>query len=487
MRTNRIIRLLALAMMASVASCRLFTGGSRDAKISKPNVLFIISDDLTTALGCYGHPLARTPNLDRLAARAVRFDRAYCQFPLCNPSRASMLTGLRPDQSGVLENKTHFREVNPSVVTLPQLFRHNGYFVARVGKLYHYGVPGQIGTDGLDDPPSWEKVINPRGRDKEVEDQIFSLRKGQFGGTVSWLAADGTDEEHTDGIAATRAVELLEEKKDAPFFLAVGFYRPHTPYVAPKKYFDLYPTDNITLPSEPAGDHADIPAVALHQKAPESKMTDDQKRHAIQAYLASVTFMDAQLGRVLDALERLKLSEKTIIVFTSDHGYHLGSHGQWQKMTLFEEAARVPLLIAAPATPRKSRGKSSPALAELIDLYPTLADLCNLTPPPGLQGQSLKAQIENPKSKGKDAALTQIQHNGATGYSLRTDRWRYTEWDGGKKGIELYDHKADPHEFRNLSSDPAYAATLASLKKRLGDLLSQRKSSSLASITPAQH
>jgi len=217
----------------------------------KKNILFIISDDLNTSLACYGHPLAKTPNLDALAKRGVKFEKAYCQFPLCSPSRTSFLTGRRPDINGVKTNpgpatqgkfggSPHFRETIPNTVTMPELFKNNGYSVARVGKLYHYNVPNGIGTSGLDDPQSWEKVINPRGRDKDDEPQIFSLAKGQFGGTLSWLAADGKDEEQTDGIGATETIKLMNQMKDKPFFLAVGLYRPHTPYVAPKKYFELY-------------------------------------------------------------------------------------------------------------------------------------------------------------------------------------------------------------------------------------------------------
>jgi uncharacterized sulfatase len=467
------------------------------APAQKLNVVYLCSDDLNNSLSCYGHKLVKSPRIDELASRGTRFDRAYCQYPLCNPSRASFLTGLRPDQTGVLENATQFRQNVPDVVTLPQMFQKAGYFVARVGKLYHYGVPTQIGTDGLDDPPSWMAKYNPRGRDKDDEPKIFTLTPGQFGGTPSWLAAEGEDREQTDGIGAEMTIKLLEENKDRPFFIACGFYRPHTPYVAPKKYFEMYPTSRVGIAETPPGDLDDIPPPALQSRR--NDMDERLQREGRQAYFASISFMDQQLGKVLDALDRLGLRDKTIVVFHSDHGYHLGEHGNlWQKQSLFEESARVPLIIAAPG--QKAAGKGTAAIAELIDVYPTLAELCGLSAPANLPGKSLVPQMNDASQSGKGYALTQVRRGGGgggkakagkapqtnakkgkkagpafPGYSLRTDRYRYTEWDGGKQGTELYDHQSDPQEFKNLAKDPKHAETVKQLSAKLLELVAAQK------------
>ena len=445
---------------------------------SKPNVLFLIADDLNCELGCYGATQVRTPHLDRLAARGVRFERAYCQYPSCAPSRASFLTGRRPNRTGVLLNPggpnpytAHFRTHIPDTVTLPQLFKQHGWFSARVGKLYHYGVPMDIGTSGLDDYASWDLVINPRGRDRDNEAPIHTLEAGKYAGTISWLRDDeGRDLEHTDGIGATQAIMLLERfKAEArPFFLGVGFYRPHTPFVAPRKYFDLHPLDAIVLPSLSADDRSRTPPAAYASAQPEQdRATERQRREAIQAYYASVSFMDAQAGRVLDALDRLGLAGSTIVIFTSDHGYHLADHGLWQKGSLFERSARVPLIIAAPGA--KANGRVARGIVELLDLYPTLADLGGLRAraPDYLEGTSLRPVLDDAAHEVKTAAFTQVRRraSGREGYSVRSGKWRYIEWDAESGVIaQLFDEEADPAETRNLAAAPEHTGIVAELR-----------------------
>ena len=437
------------------------------AEEQKPNVLFLICDDLNCDLGCYGHSLVKSPNIDALAKRGVRFERAYCQFPLCGPSRASFMTGLYPDQTLILRNAIRLREKLPEVQSMSQMFRRSGYTATRVGKIYHYNVPADIGNDGHDDPESWDRTFNPKGRDKTDESKVFSLRPGSYGGTLSWLAADGTDDEQTDAIGAEHAIKLLGEhaKEKSPFFMAVGLYRPHTPYVAPKSYFERYPLSSITVPEVPEGYFDTLPGPAvktLTRKKDQLNLADELARQAIQAYYASITFADAQVGRIVNAVERLGLGKNTVIVFTSDHGYHMGEHGYYQKTTLFENAARVPLIIAAPNS--KAAGQSTECPAEMIDFYPTLADLCGLEAPSNLSGVSLKPALNDSSARPRNDALTQYD----IGYSLRAGQYRYTEWgENGAQGAELYDHQSDPEELVNLVTRSDSADVIKRLSIRL--------------------
>ncbi len=465
----------------------LIAGSSWAADAKRRNVLFIIADDLNNSLGCYGAAQMKTPNIDRLAGRGVRFDRAYCAYPLCGPSRNAFLTGLYPNSTGILTNGQIFRQTIPSRASLPQAFRQQGYLAARVGKLYHYNVPNSIGTNGHDDPGSWEVETNPAGVDRlDEEPLIYSLTPGSFGGTLSWHASDKPDEKHTDGLEAADAEWILErcaKQKDRPFFLAVGFFRPHTPYVSPKPYFDLYSKEQMPVVQGIEDDQKDIPKAGLMSyKKEQDKLTDELRREARQAYYASISFMDAQAGRVLAALDRLGLRDNTIVVFTSDHGYHLGEHGLWQKQSLFEESSRVPLIMAGPGVAKP--GSVATAPVSLLDVYPTLTELCGVKPPEIMHGQSLAPILKDTSATGRGWALTEVVRGGGfkragaspavgddvrrfIGYSLRTPRWRYTEWDEGKEGRELYDHEADPKEITNLAESPAQAAVIAELSAKL--------------------
>jgi uncharacterized sulfatase len=447
------------------------------ALLAGPNVLFIAADDLNTALGCYGDPVAKTPHLDRLAATGVRFDHAYHQIPLCNPARASLMTGRRPDTTEVYDLERHFREALPDVETLPQAFAKAGYFTARVGKIFHYDVPAGIGTEGLDDPASWQQTVNPKGRDKTDEALVFNAEPHRkISASLSWLAAEGPDEEQTDGMSATEAIRLMEGHRDQPFFIAVGFFRPHTPYVAPKRYFDLHPLETMRLPFSPPADRDDIPVAAFahNNPVPHYGLAEPVLLQALQAYHASVSFVDAQVGRLLDALAELKLEEETIVVFWSDHGYHLGEHGGiWQKRTLFEQASRAPLLIRVPGA--AGNGQACRRVVEFIDLFPTLAEAGKLGVLSGFEGRSLVPLLENPLAENDGAAVTQILRpaddrlpSPVMGRSVRTERWRYTEWNGGEAGRELYDHAADPLEFDNLAEDatPELEAVMRGLRAK---------------------
>ncbi len=438
----------------------------KDKGKQKMNILFIASDDLNNDLGGYGHPLVKSPNIDRLSKMGVKFNKAYCQYAQCSQSRVSLLTGLRPDTTQVFDLKTQFRDNIPTVTTLPELFKDNGYYSARVGKIFHYGVPAEIGTNGLDDPQSWNQVVNPLGRDKLEEDKIINYTPNRgLGSSLSWLIAEGADDEQTDGMVANEAIRLMKENSDKPFFIAVGFFRPHCPFVAPKKYFDLYPVSSITLPEEPEGHLKNIPQAAFWTKPLYWGLNEQERKDVIRAYYASVTFMDAQVGKLLDALDELGLSENTIVVFWSDHGYLLSEHGQWMKQSLFEESARVPLIIAVPNA--KGNGKASNRVVELVDLYPTLANLCGLNPPDYLAGDNLMPLLERPNKKWDNTAHTQVLRSPENymGRSVRTGRWRYTEWDNGKRGTELYDHKKDPKEYNNLAGKPEFSKIKNEMKK----------------------
>jgi arylsulfatase A-like enzyme len=462
------MKFLAPAMVALVSSTALATAAepppsaSRDAA-RRPNVLFIIADDLNTRIGPYGGP-ALTPNIDGLARSAVTFDRAYSQFPHCGPSRASFLTGTRPNTNGVMNLTTNFRARLPDIVTLPAYFRQNGYYTARVGKIFHQGVPGGVGRDGLDDPQAWEERHNPSGCDMKKLDQLVNLTPGMpLGAAMTYRIDDCTDADQTDGLVADQTISLLRKAAEGgkPFFIAAGFYRPHVPEIVPAAYFERYRSDGIAVPAATAKSGNILPA-ARSTTPDDYGMSPDARRAFIRAYYAAISFMDAQVGRILQAVDQMGLADDTIVLFTSDHGYLLGEHHQWQKLSLFEESARMPLIIRVPGN--RNAGKHSPRTVEMLDIYPTLTDLAGLPRYARNEGVSLSPLLDKPDSdQWTKPALTQVQG----GRSVRTERYRYTEWEGGKSGRELYDHDRDPHERVNLAANPRYAEVAALLRAML--------------------
>jgi len=441
------------------------------AASQRPNVLFLVADDLNTALGCYGNPIVKTPAIDRLAARSVLFERAYCQFPLCAPSRASFLSGQRPARTGVWTLQIPTRKYLSGATLLPELFREAGYFTADFGKIFHDG-PNHA------DPRSWD-ILDAGAGDRDtwrsaiVDGHIMPRPRNH---TMEWASLQAADETMPDARTAQKAIDFLRDpaRKSKPFFLGVGFRMPHSPYAAPSKYFDLYRRAQIPVPEVSEEHPRSLPEAAWYELAEQVRPDREQARRYIAAYYACVSFLDAQLGRVLAALEERDLWSNTIVVFFSDHGYHLGEHGMWHKMTLFEESARVPLLIHAPGM---AQGKRCSGLAELIDLYPTLAELAGLRPRSKLDGASLEPQLKNPSKPARDAAYTSVNRHADRsrltsafsyfGHSVRTTRWRYTEWEGGRQGSELYNVATDPGENRNLSDDPEYQTTKRELQRLL--------------------
>jgi iduronate 2-sulfatase len=450
------------------------------AAAEKPdyNVLFIIADDLTyTALSCYGNTVCKTPNIDRLAAKGVRFTHAYCQGTYCGPSRAAFMSGYYPHASGVLGYTSPRPRIGPDKVTWPQLYKNNGYYTARVSKLYHMGVPGGIeaGTDGADDPLSWTEKFNCPGPEwkapgdgETLENNPDGKKPAVGGNTFVVVEADGDDLVHADGKAAAKAVELIHKHKDEKFWLGVGFVRPHVPFVAPKKYFPPFkPYSKLTLPEKREDDWADIPKPGINYKTSVNmKMDIRRQKKALGGYYACVSYMDAMTGQVLDALETAGLADSTIVIFTSDHGYHLGEHDFWAKVSLLDESSGVPLIISVPGM----KPAVCNSLVELQDLYPTITRLCGLTPPSGIQGKDISKMLTDQTHEVRDATFSVAPMR--RGFLLREHRYAYIQYgEHAGKGIELYDTQKDPKQFTNLASNPEYATVVARYKKKMTDKL----------------
>ena len=446
------------------AALLLLATDGRAADPPRYNVLLIMADDLRPAMGCYGDKQAKTPNLDRLAERGVRFDRAYVQYPVCNPSRTSMLTGTRPEKNGVTGNDTFFRDKLPDVVTLPQLFRQHGATAVSYGKIYHAGrIEGEVVNRFLDGDKSWDEARMFR----PTKEGTAGPRRNLTGGTLKWCEIadlEGTDDDQSDGQTAKQTIAAMERLEGKPWFIGAGFHRPHDPFVVGKKYVAQYPAGSLVLHRDPAGatpmsNHALAGGAFLEA----FKQFDDRDRmDFLTHYYAGVTQTDAQVGRLMDALSRLKLWDRTVVIFVGDHGYHLGERGWWNKNTLFDRSCRAPFLLVAPGVkPAVCRG-----LVEFLDIYPTVAGLCGLPVPETVKGESLQPLLADPTKTVRDSALTHITRGPkVTGFSMRTDRWRHIEWSDG--GVELYDHSTDPGEWKNVAGDESSAKALAELKKML--------------------
>lgn len=432
----------------------------------KPNVLLIMSDDLRDTVGCYGNTEVITPHMDRLAAQGVRFDGAYAQFPLCGPSRASLLTGLRPRQIGILGNRTHFRDTKPDVVTLPQSLRQQGWYTAGFGKIFHtVGHTHEEQAPWIDLPNSWDEG---RGSNGEPQGPFDGLRN-LTGGSLPWCrvgATTGPESEESDYQSASEGIRVMRKARDKPWFIAVGLHRPHDPFICPKAYFDLYDPATLTLNIDPPH-MTEAPDLAIPPggfKKAFSAFTDDERRAFIHAYYACTSFADAQVGRLVAEVERLGLRERTMIIVMGDHGYHLGERNWWNKSTLFERSCRTPMIISAP---HLAQGRACSAPVELVDLYPTILDFVGAKAPSHLAGESFVPLLKDPARAGKGVAFSMVTRGKLQGHSIRTARWRYTEWDQGRRGTELYDQKHDPENINNLAGNPLFVKDVTSLKQRL--------------------
>ncbi len=458
---------------------------TKPAKNKRFNVLFIASDDLRPEIKAYGNSLIQTPNIDRIAARGTRFDRAYSQYPLCNPSRTALLTGRYPTQTRIYNSNDYFRRKFPDWVTLPQYFKNNGYATLRSGKIFHGGIDDQVSWTEGGEPT--DPAITERGRPGARQTSETDRYDGTGGQNIGRVAPssnkasnsdriiilDGDGEAHGDYKAATRAINFLEKHKDSeqPFFLAVGFVKPHSPPTAPQKFFDLYDVDKMPLPPDfrttpkaPEG----FPEISISPRNADlfigRESTPELSREMIRAYYASTSFMDAQVGRVMDKLEKSGLADDTIVVFWSDHGYHLGEKGKWSKAySLYEIGLRVPLIIAVP----KGKTRVSERNVQLQDLYPTLAALCGLPRPPEIEGNNIAPLVKNPKLNWDKPAYSATQFQDKLGKSVRFGDWHYVEWEDGKFGAMLTDVSKDPSELKNLANDPKYAKIVGEMKELL--------------------
>jgi len=454
------VKYLVFAILISLLGCS-GPKNKKDATTGRTemNLLFIVVDDLNNTLGCYGHPVVQTPHIDRLAASGIQFNHAYCNFAVCNPSRSSFLTGMTPETTTIQDNRVSLQSVIGDWVTMPALFKKNGYYTMSLGKIFHGNRPEH------NDMEAWDEIygfgateIGKQGEGRNMTGGVLKWCR--------WRAAEGDDEDQADGLMAKKAVEFIKAEHDQPFFLAVGFHKPHDPFVAPKKYFDLYPLENCDPPPLPEGWEPPYKHTLPGQTAQFNKFTEQEKREFLRSYYACCSFLDVQVGKVLTALEESGQLDNTMIVFFGDHGYHLGEHNWWNKVTIFEKGTNAPFIVAGPSVGKT--GVHSDAMFEFIDIYPTMAEVFGLENTPDyLEGKSFASVLKDPNLPFRSEVRAMTRRGEMRGMMVKNARWRYVEWDEGEQGIELYDQLNDPVEYHNLADDPDYASVISEMKSLL--------------------
>lgn len=456
----------------------------------KYNVLFIISDDLTAkALSCYENPVCKTPHIDSIAKTGTRYTNTFCQLPICGPSRASMMTGYYPNATNMFGYSSGRKQIGDKRHTWAQHFKNNGYYTARVSKIYHMGVPGDIekGTDGTDDPASWTEKFNSKGSEVFCEGKQIQLVnnpeakpptevKIRGGNTQEVCIADGDELLHSDGKTAVKASELIKKHKDKRFFLAVGMVRPHIPFVAPKKYFEMYPWEKMVPEKKWENDWDDIPRAGINYRTGKGmNLSDMTEKMSLQGYYASVTYMDDQVGRILNTLKEEGLEDETIVIFTSDHGFHLGEHDFWQKVGLMDESSRVPMIIKVPG----QKAAVCESFTELIDLYPTISSLCGLEIPSNIQGKDISKSILDPTFSVRDFAFC-VNKQGGGSFLIRSEKWAYIQHgENAENGAQLYNMEVDSLQVNNLYENPEYAEVVIKQKELLKQKLKDVRTNDL--------
>lgn len=454
------MRKIALGILTIVwlVGCTNSKKQANEDFVKDKNVLFIVIDDLNTTLGCYGHSVVKTPNIDGLAQRGVRFNNAYCNFAVCGPSRGSFLTGVRPENLGITDNRTPLQGVLGERVTLPDLFRKNGFYTVSIGKIFHGN------EHGHGDNKAWDEIYNFETTELGKQGEMRNMTDGKLK-WCHWQAAEGTDEDQQDGQVTQKAVEIIKSKQEKPFFLAVGLHKPHDPFIAPKKYFEMYPLEDCNPPEIPEGWEPPYKHTLPGETSVFNQFNDQDKREFLRSYYACTSFMDAQVGKLMNALKETGQLDNTLIVFFGDHGYHLGEHNWWNKVTVFEKGTNAPFIVSGNAVGKK--GAESNAMFEFVDIYPTMAELFQLELPEHLEGRSFNSVINDPSQSFRDEVRAITRRGDFFGRMVKNQDWRYIEWDNGVKGRELYDQHADPVEYNNLAENPEYADVVADMKALL--------------------